>query len=126
MGTVVPGARFARVLGYPTANINPHHEAIPPSGVYAVKVRLGSSVRGGVLNIGNRPTFYAPRDKEPEIEAHIFDFRSRIYGKEIEIYFIRKIRDERRFEDAGALVRQVKKDTGLALQITDCMIKLPN
>ncbi|MCX5679570.1 MAG: bifunctional riboflavin kinase/FAD synthetase [Candidatus Omnitrophica bacterium] len=122
LGTVVRGARFARVLGYPTANINPHHEVIPPTGVYAVKVRIGRVVRGGVLNIGKRPTFYAPRDEEPDIEAHIFDFKTRIYGKEIEIYFVQKIRDERRFKDAGALVRQIKKDTGLALQIMNSMI----
>ncbi len=122
LGTVIPGARFARVLGYPTANINPHHEVIPPAGVYAVKVRIGDILRGGILNIGSKPTFYAPRDKEPDIEAHIFDFKSRIYGKEIEVYFVRKIRDERRFKDAGALVRQIKKDNFAALQIMKNML----
>lgn len=125
LGTVIRGARFARVLGYPTANINPHHEVIPPAGVYAVRVRIGKVVRGGVLNIGKRPTFYAPRDKEPDIEAHIFDFKSRIYGKEIEVCFVRKIRDEKRFKDAAALVMQIKKDTGLALQTAGNMIICP-
>lgn len=119
LGTVVPGARFARALGYPTANINPHHEAMPPAGVYAVKVRVGRKIRGGVLNIGVKPTFYAPRDKEPDIEAHIFNFKSRIYGKDIEIYFMRKIRDERRFKDAASLVRQIEKDRGLARKVLD-------
>ena len=126
LGTVIRGARFARMLGYPTANINPHHEVIPPAGVYAVKVRIDNVVRGGVLNIGKRPTFYAPRDEEPEIEAHIFNFKSRIYGKDIEVYFVRKIRNEKRFKDARALINRIKKDTGLALQITDCMIKSSN
>lgn len=116
-GTVMRGARFARFLGYPTANINPHHEVIPPAGVYAVRVRIGNTIRGGVLNIGTRPTFYSPRDREPSIEAHIFDFRSRIYGKDIEISFIRKIRDERVFSDAGSLAAQIEKDRSLALQI---------
>lgn len=125
LGTVIAGARFARVLGYPTANINPHHEAIPPSGVYVVMVRIGGIFRGGVLNIGSKPTFYSPRDKEPDIEAHIFDFKSRIYGKDIEVYFLRRIRAEKRFKDAGALVRQIKKDRCLALQITDNMILCP-
>ncbi len=127
LGTVVKGARFARVLGYPTANINPHHEVIPPAGVYAVKVRIGKSVRGGVLNIGRRPTFYSPRDEEPDIEAHIFDFKAHIYGKEIEVSFIKKIRGEKRFKDAGALIRQIKKDTKdavRALQMTDNVIRL--
>jgi len=118
MGTVVRGARFARVLGYPTANINPHHEAIPPAGVYAVKVRIGEIIKGGVLNIGKRPTFYAPRDEEPDIEAHIFNFKSEIYDKDVEVYFVRKIRDERRFKDAGALVEQIKKDSYLAKKAT--------
>jgi len=126
LGTVIPGARFARTLGYPTANINPHHEVIPPTGVYAVKVCLGKVLRGGVLNIGKRPTFYAPRDEEPDIEAHIFDFKSKIYGKEIEVYFIRKIRDEKRFRGAEDLVRQIKKDTGLALQMMKNMIPYQN
>jgi len=117
LGTVVRGARFARVLGYPTANINPHHEVIPPSGVYAVSVRIGDVLRGGVLNIGKRPTFYAPRDEEPDIEAHIFGFRSQIYGKVIEVYFVRKIRDERQFKDAGSLIKQIAKDKNLACKV---------
>lgn len=124
LGTVIQGARFARVLGYPTANINPHHEVIPPAGVYAIKARLGKVVRGGVLNIGKRPTFYAPRDEEPDIEAHIFDFKSHIYGKDIEISFVRKIRDEKRFKDASDLVRQIKKDTDLARKATNSLLAL--
>jgi riboflavin kinase/FMN adenylyltransferase len=124
-GTVIKGARFARVLGYPTANINPHHEVIPPAGVYAVKVRIGNTVKGGILNVGIRPTFYGPRDREPSIEAHIFDFKSSIYGKEIEVYFIKKIRDEITFEDAGALTAQIEKDRTLALQICKNMIICP-
>jgi len=66
-GTVVHGASIGRVLGYPTANINPHHEAVPPSGVYAVKVRYGARWYGGVLNIGFRPTMTGatPRPGQP-------------------------------------------------------------
>jgi len=117
LGTVLQGARFARVLGYPTANINPHHEVIPPAGVYAVLVKVRGMLRGGILNIGVKPTFYGPKDEEPNIEAHIFDFKSHIYGDEIEVFFVKKIRDERRFKDAASLTAQIKRDQALAKKI---------
>lgn len=117
LGTVVRGSRLARELGYPTANINPHHEAIPPAGVYAVKVRLDKSYYKGVLNIGVRPTFYAPRDRETEIEVHIFNFKNNIYGRDIEVFFIKKIRDEFEFEGRGALIDRIKLDEKTARAI---------
>ena len=123
LGTVLRGARFARVLGYPTANINPHHEVIPPAGVYAVLVKIRGMIRGGILNIGVKPTFYGPKDEEPSIEAHIFDFKSRIYGDEIEVFFVKKIRAERRFKDASSLTAQIRKDQSLTLQILNDVIK---
>ena len=111
LGTVVSGTKLARKLGYPTANVNPHHEAMPPSGVYAVKVISGGRTYGGVMNIGVRPTFYdRGHDKEPTIEVHIFDFHKKIYGKDLEIRFVRKIRDERRFKAIDRLIEQIEKD----------------
>lgn len=111
LGTVVGGTRLARSLGYPTANINPHHEAIPPSGVYAVRVKFNGRLFKGVMNIGVRPTFYDHgRDKEPSIEVHIFDFNSRIYGRDLEILFVRKLRDEKKFKTIDRLIAQIKKD----------------
>lgn len=118
LGTVVGGANLARELGYPTANINPHHEVIPPRGVYAVKVRYGHRLYNGVLNIGWRPTFYAPRDREPTIEVHIFGFRRKIYGKDLEALFVRKIRDERRYHSREALIAQIARDEKSALAAT--------
>lgn len=117
LGTVVSGSKFARLLGYPTANINPHHEAIPPSGVYAVRVRCRGRLFKGLLNIAVEPTFFAPRDKEPKIEAHIFGFRGSIYGQDIEIYFVSKIRDERPFKTVSALIRQIRHDASIARKI---------
>jgi riboflavin kinase / FMN adenylyltransferase len=117
LGTVVGGARIARRLGYPTANINPHHEVIPPSGVYAVKARAGGRLYGGVLNIGTKPTFYAPRDMEPAIEVNIFGFNKRIYGRDIEVQFVKKLRDEIRFRKVEDLVAQIRKDTALARKV---------
>ena len=114
LGTVVSGARIGRRLGYPTANINPHHEVIPPSGVYAVKAKAGGGLYGGVLNIGRKPTFFAPRDMEPAIEVNIFGFNKHIYGRDIEVQFVKKLRDEIRFSKIEDLVAQIKKDTLLA------------
>ena len=117
LGTVVGGSKLARVLGYPTANINPHHEAIPPSGVYAVRVRFKKRVLKGVLNIGSKPTFYSPKDRKTAIEVHIFDFDKRIYGRELEVLFVKKIRDEFKFKDKDALVAQIRQDEAIARKL---------
>ncbi|MDO8524978.1 MAG: bifunctional riboflavin kinase/FAD synthetase [Candidatus Omnitrophota bacterium] len=116
-GTVVKGSGIARGLGCPTANINPHHEAIPPKGVYAVRARIGGKQFPGIVNIGFRPTFYSPRDKEPTVEAHIFDFRGNLYNRDIEVEFASKIRDERKFRSSAALIRQIARDMGAAIKI---------
>lgn len=110
LGTVVSGARFGRVLGYPTANLNPHHEVVPPSGVYAVRATVGGRRYGGILNIGVRPTFFSPRDSEPQIEVHLFGFSGTIYGKDIEVFFVKKLRDEVKFNNSQDLVAQIRRD----------------
>lgn len=110
LGTVISGARLARELGYPTANLNPHHEVVPPGGVYAVFVKFKEKTYKGVLNIGLRPTFYSPRDRESAIEVHIFDFKGKIYGHDLEVFFVKKLRDEAVFAGKDDLVRQIKKD----------------
>lgn len=117
LGTVVRGDMLGRILGFPTANINPHHEVIPPSGVYAVKIRLQNNLFSGILNIGSRPTFKSGEDAEPTIEAHIFNFSKNIYGSDIEILFIKKIREEKRFLSKEDLIEQIKKDVRKARQI---------
>ena len=115
LGTVIGGARLARSLGYPTANINPHHEAIPPSGVYAVRVKFANKLYNGVMNIGTRPTFYDHgRDKEPSIEVHVFDFHERIYGHDLEISFAGRLRAERKFKTKDSLIKQIGKDESMA------------
>jgi len=118
-GTVVRGDARGRILGFKTANINPHHEAIPPSGVYVVFVRLSGKLYKGVLNIGRRPTFYGPRgeDEEPLIEAHIFSFNRNIYGKDLEVRFVRKIRKEKRFVDKDRLALQIRRDAKKAMEV---------
>ena len=115
-GTIIKGAAVARVLGFPTANIDPHHEVIPPSGVYAVKVVFNNKNFSGVCNIGTQPTFM--RTGERHIEVHIFNFHRNIYGKNLELQFLRKIRNERKFTSTALLIREIKKDVSLAKAIT--------
>ena len=111
LGTVVGGDRRGRQFGYPTANIDPHHEAIPPSGVYAVRAKFEGRNFKGVLNIGKRPTFHRDSiESDPVIEVHLFDFNEDIYGKDMEIIFIKKLRDESAFKDKDHLIEQIRKD----------------
>jgi len=110
LGTVTRGDSRGRIIGFPTANINPHHEVIPPSGVYSVNIRLQYKAFNGILNIGKCPTFKSNIDTEPTIEVHIFDFERDIYGCDLEILFVKKIRDEKCFSTREALVGQIRKD----------------
>lgn len=116
-GTVVQGDTIGREIGYPTANIDPHHEAIPPSGVYVVKVFLNTKKYVGILNIGYKPTFKEKNNFIETIEVHILDFNIDIYGKDIEIVFLKKLRDERRFASTKQLIEQIKIDEQNARKI---------
>ncbi len=111
-GRVITGARLGRILGYPTANINPDHEILPPFGVYAVRVKLDNRLLSGICYIGNRPTVKKAANKT-NIEVHIFDFKNNLYGRRIQIEFIRRIRSQKRFGSIQALTRQIKRDIRL-------------
>ena len=117
-GTVVEGKQLGRKLGFPTANIeaSDKNKTIPGYGVYAVKVELNGAEYNGMLNIGTRPTFNNNADNR-SIEVNIFDFEGDIYGKEITLKFIGKIRDEKKFETMEMLVYQLEKDKIEALLI---------
>jgi len=115
LGTVVAGVGRGKGLGFPTANLDPHNEAIPPSGVYVAGARLNGRHYGGVLNIGSRPTFFGSGKKPRKvIEVHIFDFNGRLYGEDMEVVFFKKIREEKRFAGEAELVKRIKKDAALA------------
>jgi len=113
LGRVVAGDSRGKNYGIPTANIDPCHEVLPPSGVYAVKVDISGKLFDGVLNLGFKPTFFGSKlkkRKEPQIEVHILDFKGNLYTKSIEVFFIRKIRNEKKFKNEIKLKRRIEKD----------------
>ena len=108
-GDVVKGSGRAKSLGYPTANIAYESDILPPQGVYAVRVLLGTKVYSAVANLGMRPTFDKQNSKL-HLEAHILDFSKNIYGKHLEVEFLKKIRNEKKFSSPQGLIRQIQKD----------------
>lgn len=108
-GTVVHGDKRGQKIGYPTANIQPDNpqKIVPRHGVYAVWVRVEGKYYGGMMNIGIRPTF---EGTEQTLEVHIFDFNENIYGKEVQVQFVNRVRDERSFNGPDELTNQLKED----------------
>ncbi|MDD2381545.1 MAG: bifunctional riboflavin kinase/FAD synthetase [Mariniphaga sp.] len=117
-GTVVEGKRVGRKIGFPTANMvaSDPNKIIPGYGVYAVEVKFNGKQLRGMLNIGTRPTFNKNADNR-SIEVHIFDFSDDIYNEEITLVFAGKIRDEKKFSGAEALIEQLRKDQLTAIEI---------
>lgn len=115
-GVVVPGfGRGARLLGFPTANIALDNGLLlPGAGIYAVWAELQGRVYAGVANIGTCPTF---DNQQLTLEVYILDFDADIYGELLAVRFVQRLRDEHRFPDIPALVRQIKKDVAAARQI---------
>ncbi len=114
-GRVVSGRnRGGKLLGFPTANIHLTDELCPRSGVYAVTVVCKEKTFKGVANIGYSPTF---GDNLFTIEVHILDFIKDIYNEPIQVNFIRRIRDEKKFENIEALVRRINQDIAAARDI---------
>lgn len=118
-GRVVPGSQIGHRIGFPTANIECSHldKIVPARGVYAVKVYLEDGVeRGGMLNIGIRPTVQAT-GQERTIEVHIFDFDRPLYGQSIRVEFVSYLRPERLMENLEALRSQLVLDKKIAQKI---------
>jgi riboflavin kinase/FMN adenylyltransferase len=113
-GEVIHGKHRGAELGFPTANIRPDKEPMPPRGVYAVHILLEGNRHRGVLNIGFNPTF---ADEQLSIEVHLFDFNENIYGKTIDVLFVERLRDEIRFAGPGELITQVNQDIAQAREI---------
>jgi riboflavin kinase/FMN adenylyltransferase len=107
-GTVTRGAGRGRDIGFPTANLCTDNELVPPSGVYATLVTIDGVVHPSVTNIGVRPTF-ADTDRTT-IEAHVFDVNRDVYGDQLRLSFVQRLRDERAFPDVDALRAQIDAD----------------
>lgn len=116
-GIVVPGNRLGRTIGFPTANIRPSFplKAVPANGVYAANVYVDGTEYAGMTNIGVRPTVGGGGERI--IETNIFDFNEDIYGHEICVEFISRVRNERRFESIGKLGEQLELDKKKILYI---------
>ncbi len=107
-GRVSHGQKLGRTIGFPTANIPLKRRVSPVAGVYVVKVKgFGNSAIGGVANIGNRPTVDGVRQ---QLEVHLFDFTANLYGKQLEVELLHKLRKEIKFDSFDALKKQIESD----------------
>ena len=111
-GTVVHGDARGRALGYPTANLETTNDLLPPHGVYATMVSLGSTVHPSITNVGVRPTFGA--NLPAVIETFLFDFDGDLYGSGMRLWFVQRLRDERTYETVDALLVQIEADCARA------------
>jgi riboflavin kinase/FMN adenylyltransferase len=114
LGKVIWGTARGRLLGVPTANVEILNELYPKNGVYAVEVQIDRNTYQGVANVGVNPTFEGNRFS---VEVHILDFHMDIYGREIQVAFIERIRDEQVFQTSEALIGQIRKDVEQAKRI---------
>ncbi|MCX6980740.1 MAG: bifunctional riboflavin kinase/FAD synthetase [Verrucomicrobia bacterium] len=138
LGTVIEGRRLGRTLGFPTANVRPESEQLPPNGVYAVRAHAAAdqtrnAERGtrkekispppavvgyrGIANIGIRPTV-ADGGTQRLVEVHLFDFTGDLYGRDIEVFFGRFVRPEQKFPGLDALRAQIASDVAVVRAAT--------
>jgi riboflavin kinase/FMN adenylyltransferase len=112
-GKVAAGEQLGRTLGFPTANLRLARRRTPLDGIFAVRVRGIESGRalGGVASLGTRPTVGG---RVPLLEAHVFDYTGDLYGRELEVEFVARLRDELRFDNMDAMVAQMHRDAAAA------------
>ncbi len=115
-GTVTEGEKRGRILGFPTANLKTDWELLPKPGVYITLCHLDEDVHRSVTNIGFRPTF---GKNSLLIESHIFNFSDEIYGDEIRIEFLSRLRDEKKFGGIEELKEAISQDVGTANEYFD-------
>jgi riboflavin kinase/FMN adenylyltransferase len=113
---VVHGTHLGRTLGYPTANLDlqKNKPFLLANGVYAVRVEVNNLVYNGMANAGVRPTIAG---KSLTVEVNLFDFSGNLYGKTLVVYFIDRIRDEKKFNSLDELVAQIHLDKQQALKL---------
>lgn len=113
-GSVVEGFRRGAALGFPTANVQSDQEIVPREGVYAVGVEWKGRHFPGVANVGHNPTF---GNKSLSVEVHLLEFEGDLYGARLDVAFVSRIRDERKFASVDELTAQIACDVRLARRI---------
>ena len=109
-GPVIQGDGRGRTINVPTANISySHDKMIPAKGIYACWAHLNDKRYQAAINIGTNPTF-TPDKQSPNVEAHLLDFHDDIYGKDVQLEFITRLRDELKFDSVENLLEQIWKD----------------
>jgi len=120
-GEVIHGNHLGRRLGFPTANIDPDRIHVALMGIFAVRVTgLGEDVLEGVASVGTRPTVGGTKML---LEVYIFDFDEDIYGRELQVEFVEKIREELNFPDIDALIENINNDVAIARTILAPLIQ---
>src|ERR671913_1078390 len=107
-GTIVEGRHRGRELGFPTANLKTANELIPPHGVYATTLMIDGIVHAALTNIGLNPTF--GDHTVATIETYLLEYEGDLYGRDVHLGFVQRLRDERRFDDVDALKAQIEAD----------------
>lgn len=118
-GQVVHGDSRGRGLGFPTANIaHPTEKILPSNGVYACWAWLNGQPHQAAVNVGVRPQFHDGTGP-PRVEAYLLDFDSDLYGLDVRLEFVARLREERKFSSVAALLAQIRQDVGLTREILD-------
>jgi riboflavin kinase/FMN adenylyltransferase len=115
-GLVVRGEGRGRELGFPTANLAlaTSEKLVPATGIYAVRGVVGGNAYHGALHLGPRPTFAG---SAPSIELHLIDYAGDLYGEQVRVEFVRRLREVRPFDGVEALVAQMREDVAQARRI---------
>ncbi|GAB4028603.1 MAG: bifunctional riboflavin kinase/FAD synthetase [Elusimicrobiota bacterium] len=112
-GRVIKGAGIGRKIGFPTANLQIDYHKIIPQGIFAAKTLHEGRMFDSVVSVGRRPTF-GTLEMRLLVEVHILNFSKDIYGDELKVFFISRLREEIKFNCAEALIEQIKKDVSFA------------
>ena len=113
-GLVVHNKAIGRKIGFPTANIDPIHQLLPKDGVYATALKAGDRIYASVTNIGSNPTVGG---EKRTIETHIPNFDSNLYGRNVTVFFMERLRNEICFPDVESLKKQIAEDTATAKKV---------
>jgi len=113
-GQVVKGFRRGKGLGFPTANLNPPRDLLVPDGVYAGFAILDRKIHQVAIHVGRAPTFAG---KDRRIEVHFLNFGGNLYGRRLEIQFLERVREERKFSNEEELAQRIRQDTHHVAQL---------